>query len=178
MIFVDSEGTPMQELSALEMDFNTREIVDAFHAHAYSPEPDAYARNHIHGLSFDFLRKHGYPKPYQMIDAFKTWLRGKNYLLIYGNNPTKEVKDLKLNISDIDLDKWAVRTHRPYHKISFLFKKFNIPISSKRCYDEAHSAYKNVIVRPHNMSDIAKRAHGHHCSLYDCYEMYLCYISS
>lgn len=175
---MDSEGTPMQELSALEMNFQTREIVDVFHAHAYSPEPDTYARRHIHGLSLDFLRTYGFRKPYQMVDAFKAWLRKKPYLFIYGNDPAREVSELHLVVCDIGLDNWAVRAQKAYHEIAYHFKKHNIPICSMRCTEAAHSNFEYICVRPNNPSDIAKERHGYHCSLYDCYEMYLCYIST
>ena len=178
IIFIDTEGSPTQELSALEMDYETREIVDVFHGYAFTTEDDYFARKHIHGLSPDFLKKAGYESPSQLIETFHSWLRGKRFIFLFGNNPGKEVKDLQLFISDIGLDQWKTRAYKAYHEVAYSFKKQNIPICSKRCCVEAHSMYHSAIVRPFNLGDAAKERHGHHCSLYDCFEMYLFYIQS
>ena len=160
------------------MDYETREIVDVFHGHAYTTEPDFYARNHIHGLSPTFLKETGYESPSKLIEVFSNWLRGKDYIFLYGNNPGREVKELQLYISDIGLDQWSMRSYKAYHEVAYYFKKHNIPICSTRCSEKAHSMYHSANVRPFNLSDTAKERHGHHCSLYDCYELYLFYITS
>ena len=177
IIFIDSEGSPTQELSALEMDYETREIVDAFHGYAFTTEADFFARHHIHGLSPIFLKKAGYESPSKLIEVFHSWLRTKRYVFLYGNDPGREVNELQLYISDIGLDKWTIRSHKAYHEVAYYFKKHNIPICSTSCCAEAHSMYHSAIVRPFNLSDAARERHGHHCSLYDCYEMYLFYIA-
>ena len=47
IIFVDAEGTPIQELSALEMRLHDRQIVDVFHTHAdMKEEQDKDKFNH------------------------------------------------------------------------------------------------------------------------------------
>ena len=178
IIFIDSEGSPIQELSALEMDFETREIVDVFHGHAHTTESDSFARKHIHGLNTKFLLREGYENSAGLIAAFRDWLREKNHFMCYGNDPTKEKEELKLYVVDIGLDQWIYRIHKPYHQVAFHFKRHNIPILSKRCCAEAHSSYKKAHVRPSNRSDAAKEQYGHHCSLYDCYSMYLCYVTT
>lgn len=177
IIFIDSEGSPTQELSALEMDHKTREIVDVFHGHAFTVEPDFFARRHIHGLNPEFLREEGYKSPTELIEAFHSWIRGKRYIFLYGNNPSKEVMELQLFVSDLSLDPWKMRSHKAYHEVAYSFKRHNIPICSKSCSKEAHSEYRSAYVRPFNLSDAAKERHGHHCSLYDCFELYLFYIS-
>ena len=178
IIFIDSEGTPIQELSALEMDFNTREIIDVFHGYAYTTENDSFARKHIHGLNTDFLLQNGYENMSSLITAFKVWLRERKHFMFYANDPGKEMQVLKMYMTDIGLDKWINRIHKPYHHVAFYFKKRNIPILSKHCCAEAHSSYQNAYVRPFNKSDIAREQSGYHCSLYDCYEMYLCYVTT
>lgn len=178
IIFLDTEGTPTQELSALEMDYETREIVDVFHGHAYTSEADSFARSHIHGLNPVFLKKVGYESPSHLIEAFHHWLRNKRFVLLYGNNPGREVRELQLFITDIGLDPWSMRAYKAYHEVAYYFKKHNIPICSQRCSKEAHSAYLNAYVRPFNLGDAAKERHGHHCALYDCYELYLFFIQT
>ena len=178
IIFIDTEGTPIQELSALEMDYDSRELVDAFHGYAQTSESDRFARKHIHGLNPDFLSRKGYSNAYKLITAFKEWLEGKNYAMCWGNAPAKEIQELKMYVADIGLDQWIHRDKKPYHCVAFSFKKHNIPILSKRCCAEAHSSFENVYVRPSNKTDAAKERWGHHCSFYDCYEMYLCYVTT
>ena len=179
IIFVDSEGIPTQELSAIEMDYNTREIVDVYHAYAYTDELDWYARNHVHGLSLDYLKKYGHPCTEALHVDFKNWLRPKNVIMIYANDPNKESRDLNLNICDIGLDKWLTRSTKPYHSVALCFKRLNIPILGTCCSAVAHSMYRGLAnKRLNNCTDSAKEHHGYHCSLYDCYELYLCYITT
>ena len=178
IIFIDSEGSPIQELSAIEMDLDTREIIDVFHDYAYTEEDDEFCRKHIHGLNRDFLFRQGYSETHKLVDAFKEWMREKKNFLLYGNNPQAEIRDLQLRISDIGLDKWLVRTDKSYHMIAYTFKRSFIPIRSRQCYKEAHSAFTGCLVRLHNATDIAKEKHGFHCSLYDCYELYLYYVTT
>ena len=178
IIFLDSEGTPTQELSALEMDYGTREIVDVFHGHAFTPEADSFARSHIHGLHPTFLKKMGYQCPNELVDAFHNWLRNKRFVVLYGNNPGREVQELQLFISDIKLDNWSTRAYKAYHEVAYYFKRHNIPICSQSCSKEAHTMYHSAYARPFNLGDAAKERHGHHCALYDCYEMYLFFIQT
>lgn len=174
---MDSEGWPIQELSALAMDRNTHEVVDVFHGHAYTEEEDSFARRHIHGLNRDFLINKGFHHHSQLINSFKEWLRNKNYLIIYGNAPSSEMAALEIEVSDIYMDKWAERVKQPYHQVALRFKNLFIPICGKSCCKQAHSSFQYIIVRrPNNESDIARRQHGFHCSLYDVYELYLFYI--
>ena len=160
------------------MDYDTREIIDVFHGYAYCRESDTFARRHIHGLNTDFLSRKGYENTERLRQAFKHWTNDKNCILFYGNNPAKEINELKLSVADIGLDQWTFRVDKPYHHVALHFKKHNIPILSKRCCTEAHSSFINTYVRPCNKSDLAKERFGYHCSLYDCFEMYLCYVTT
>ena len=160
------------------MDYDTREIIDVFHGHANCRESDTFARRHIHGLSTDFLLRKGYENTKNLIQAFKDWAETKNCILYYGNNPAKEINELKISVADIGLDQWMFRVDKPYHHVALYFKKHNIPILSKRCCKEAHSSYQRAYIRPFNKTDLAKERSGYHCSLYDCYEMYLCYVTT
>ena len=160
------------------MDYQTREIVDVFHAHAFSDVDDWYARKHVHGLSPSYLSKAGYCNVQQLFSAFYDWLYDKSFITLYGNYPAQEIADLKISIRDIKLDSWRVRRNKTSHKIALLYKKLFIPIKSIQCCEEAHSHFKSVPTRPFNLSDAAKEEHGFHCSLYDTYEMYLFYLQN
>ena len=183
IIFVDTEGTPIQELSALEMRLHDRQIVDVFHGHADMKEEqdkDKWARKHVHGLSVSFLKENGYSSELELIIEFKCWLRGKNYLNVFSNAPKKEEDALSLNICDIALPPWIERHNQPYHIIAKCFKDMNLALLNKSCSREAHSAYEGVDRNQHGnpLIQTAKERHGYHCSLYDCWEMYLCFILS
>ena len=160
------------------MDYDTREIVDVFHGYANTSISDFYSRNHIHGLNPKFLKKEGHETPCHLIDSFHQWLKSKTYVHLFANCPGKEIRELQLFISDIRLDPWKMRCYKPYHEIAYYFKKFNIPICSTSRCDEAHSVYRSANCRPFNLSDAARKRHGHHCSLYDCYELYLFYVTN
>ena len=69
----------MQELSAIEMCYNTHEIIDVFHEYAKTDDNDTFARSHIHGLNMDYLKRHGHSSEQSLIRVFKNWLKNKNY---------------------------------------------------------------------------------------------------
>jgi hypothetical protein len=158
------------------MDINTKEIIDVFHAYAYTEVDDNYARKYVHGLNPKILKSVGYRDLNQLIDDFQSWIRRKHCIALYGNAPAKEATALQYCISPFNLPEWRIRQDMPYHIVAGQFKKHNVPILSKRCNTDVHSAFKYTIVRPYSSTDTAKERHGCHCSLYDCYELYLYYI--
>ena len=167
----------MQELSAIEMNYSTREIVDVFHGHAYTDDGDTFSRNHVHGLSQSFLFDKGCSTLEELIADFKQWLSGKNYLTIFGHNPQTEMQMLCLNIADIGLPPWSLRKDEAYHEVALKFKKLNIPINRVRCPKEAHAWFHGpCYMKNKTDGELAKARHGYHCSLYDAYELYLCYV--
>ena len=178
MIFIDMEGSPVQELSAIQMNAWTKQIVDVYHAHAFSHQTDLWARLHIHGLNLHFLKSHGFRDEETLIQDFKRWLVGKNVVNLYANNPVKESEVLNMPITDIGLPPWADRIYQPYHQMALTYKREYVPILDKRCCFEAHAAFTHYNMKRLNETEIAKRGHGFHCSLYDAYELYLSYISN
>ena len=172
------EGTSIQELSAIQMNALTRQIVDVYHAHAVPDNPDTWSSHHIHGLNTSFLRSHGFPNETTLIRDFKEWLRSKDVLAVYANNPTKEMLALNIFIKDMDLPRWADRVCQPYHQMALTFKKELVPILDTRCCAQAHSAFIKYPMKRLNETEIAKRDYGFHCSLYDAYELYLCYVTN
>ena len=62
LIYIDCEGTPVQEFSAIYVNKATSEIVDVFHRLVKYPFPydyDYFARKHVHGLDINFLSRYG-----------------------------------------------------------------------------------------------------------------------
>ena len=170
------EGSPVQELSGIHMNAITKQIVDVYHAHAYSHQNDLWARLHIHGLNMNFLKDHGFRDEETLIRDFKRWLAAKNVVSMYANNPAKESEVLNMPMIDVGLPPWADRVYQPYHQMALTHKREFIPILDKRCCLEAHAAFKRYSMKRLNETEIAKRDHGFHCSLYDAYELYLAYI--
>jgi len=169
----------VQELSAIQMNALTRQIVDVYHGHAASPcSCDSWARSHIHGLNSRFLQQHGFPDEATLVCDFKEWLSGKDVLSMYANNPAKEAATLNMPIKDLKLPPWFERIHQPYHELSLTFKNEFIPILNKRCCAQAHSSFTKYSMKKLNETEIAKRDYGFHCSLYDAYELYLCYVTN
>ena len=173
------EGSSIQELSAIHMNALTRQIVDVYHAHAVCAcACDTWARCHIHGLQPSFLNHHGFPSEAALIYDFKDWLRGRDVLAMYANDPKKESTALNLPIKDMDIPPWRERIYQPYHQMALTFKRDFVPILNKRCCSEAHSAFTGYPLKRVTETEIAKRDYGFHCSLYDAYELYLCYIAN
>lgn len=170
------EGSSIQELSAIQMNALTRQIVDVFHEHARTEDRDSWARFHVHGLSPDYLKEFGHPNEDQLILSFRKWLRGKEVMAMFANDPAKEEKALNMCINDMTMPPWRDRVYLPYHQIALTFKNNFTPILDKRCCKDAHCSYSGYPVKSHSRTELAKREFGFHCSLYDAYELYLCYI--
>jgi len=182
MIFLDAEGEPTQELSAIVMSVANRHITDIYHAHAQSKCSDDWARCHVHGLNRHYLEEHGFPNEETLVKDFRKWLRGRNILCMYANNPTKEISLLNYPaIYDIQFPKWQHRISLVSHQTALHFKRLSIPItclnSYKSCSKEAHSEFKFVPTPRHSPTELAKKDFGYHCALYDCYALYLYYLS-
>lgn len=154
----------------------TRQVVDVYHRHALSEVPDVWSRLHLHGLNRLFLKEYGLPNEAALVHDFKQWLSGKDVLAMYGNDPGREMKCLGMNIKDMEMPKWAERSRQPYHEIALAFKNNFVPILEKRCCAEAHASFSKYPMMRHNVTELAKFHFGFHCSLYDAYELYLCYI--
>jgi len=171
------EGDSIQELSAIEMNALTREIVDVYHAYAKCENADFYCRSHIHGLNTLYLKEFGFPNEKALIDNFKRWLRTKDVLVMYANDPTKEKTVLNLPIKDMELPKWTERVSMFTHQTALAFKKNSIPVLNKSCPKHAHNSFVGFPVMRDTPTQLAKRSHGYHCSLYDSFELYLVYVT-
>ena len=171
------EGDSIQELSAIEMNALTREIVDVYHAHAKTEDGDFWARRHIHGLSVLYLNEFGFRSEKALIDDFKKWLRGKDVLVMYANNPTKEKTALNLPVKDMNLPPWKYRVTMHANQTALAFKKNSVPVKNKTCPKHAHNAFVCSPVRNNTATELAKRSYGYHCSLYDAFELYLHYVT-
>ena len=177
MLFVDSEGEPIQEFSAIYVHPQTMEIVDVFHHYViypYSNDGDRWARRHVHGLTLSYLSDHGLFDEKELKRKFHHWLSSHPYEAIYGHAPRKEEVFLHVPITDICLQPWKSRRSVLSHRLALSLKKNDIPICGVQC-SSAHSSY--ISWRPKNRhsltsADCAKFEFGHHCSLYDCAEMY------
>lgn len=166
------EGTPTQELAAIEVNRSTNEIVDVFHGLAFTEVDDSFAQKHIHGLNKAYLKKHGFPSESSLVAVFKIWMHYKPNAPIYCNGPEKERQTLGLPIGDFKLLPWAERRHCASHQIAIRYKELSIPVLGRNCSSAAHSDFQNAPSSPNAFSSIAKARHGHHCALYDVVELY------
>lgn len=172
------EGDSIQELSAIQMNVMSRQIVDVYHKHAKSDRTDFWSRLHLHGLSKLFLEEYGLPSEKALLEDFKKWLAGKDVLAMYANDPKMEEAILKLPIKDMGLPRWAERGFHPYHQTALAFKRNFIPILDKRCCKDAHSSFSSYPMKKHSKTELVKHEYGFHCSLYDSFELYLCYVTN
>ena len=181
MIIIDCEGDPVQELSALYVNDATLLIEDVFHRHVHYPfstDCDAFARRHVHGLDFNYLRQAKLPSLGEVLDLFCDWLQtypADNKL--FAHAPAKEKQLLSLHINDVCLKPWAERIHCHSHRIALQMKVNSVKVCGVTCPAASiHSHYVNW--KPKNVhspspTDEAKMDFRHHCSLYDCVEVYL-----
>ena len=93
IVFVDCEGEPLQEFTALYVNVEKQLIVDVFHRHVCYPftyDKDSFSRRHIHGLNRDFLSKNGLSNESVLLLHFRKWLseRPYTYMLVRINFTT------------------------------------------------------------------------------------------
>ena len=175
LIFVDSEGEPVQEFSAIYVDPINLKIVDVFHRYVTYPlchDEDVFSRRHVHGLDIDFLSTHGVSNEIELVTLFHQWLETHPYESIYGHAPAKEENLLSLPIEDICLKPWKDRSDCASHRTALSIKMNSVPICGVTC--NAHSRYCCwKAKRSLTETDKAKMLFRHHCSLYDCVECFL-----
>ena len=177
-IFIDAEGSPVQELAAIEVNCDSHAIMDVFHGYARTQEKDIFARNHIHGLNQDYVKLFGYDCERSLITACKAWLRLKSYIALFANGARREAEMLDLAVCELNLAPWAERQHCASHKIAIRYKELSIPICKRRCDTYAHSSFVSPPPSSNVFTRLAKARHGHHCALYDCVELYYQHLLS
>ena len=177
IIFLDTEGLPIQEVSAIEVDIETRKIVDVYHQFARVDwTEDYYSRCYVHGLDTVFLANNGFRCEDHLLKDLKKWLQRKSFRYIYCNDARREGMLLEpYFVEDLPLPPWVTRIREPYHVIANMHKKLNIPIRDTSCVEGAHKSFQLLQRRDPSGTEKAKAEHGHHCALYDAYELYLYY---
>ena len=103
-IIIDCEGDPVQEFSALYVNFSNGVIADVFHRHVKYPFPcdrDYFSRRHVHGLDRNFLQIQGLRDEPELVSVFHEWLTTHPYDNIYAHAPHKEAKLLSLSVRDV-----------------------------------------------------------------------------
>ena len=177
IVIIDCEGEPIQEFSALYVNVDDEEIVSVFHEYVQcnvdAYDMDFWARKHIHGLNRNFLSTNGLPNQETLLSTFQHWLKSHPFERIFANGPCKEQNFLSMKIEDVKLPQWKDRALLMSHKLALSLKKNIVPICDVTCC--AHTSFVGWSPkRPHCLTptDIVKRNFSHHCSLYDCVEIF------
>lgn len=173
---MDTEGTPIQELAALEVNTQTQEIVNVFLGYAMTDKNDDFSRNHVHGLDLSFLEREGFHSEDDLINAYKDWLAPKLYSKIISNGPDKESKALKVPIVNYPLLPWKDRGNEMSHQLALRFKKLGVSIIGRQCLPSTHASFICAPYCKNEKSFETKAKHEYHCALYDTYELYLHYM--
>ena len=180
-IYVDSEGDPIQEFSALYVNNVTHEIIDLFHCHVKYPfdseDFDWKARRCVHGLDLEFLKKHGVNGIDELKLLFFKWLETHPYQAMFAHAPSKEKEFLNLTIGNVCLKPWKDRSSLQSHQLAILLKMNFVPICNTTCI--AHASFVSWEPKRRlawTLTDCAKMKFSHHCSLYDCVECFLFHL--
>ena len=169
---LDTEGTPTQELAAIEVNRVTHAIVDVFHGYAYTEPEDKFAQQHIHGLNTAYLKEFGFSSEASLMKTFKMWIANKPHSIIFSNGADRERHELALDIREFKLLPWAQRKDCASHQLAIRYKELSIPILGQRCVQRAHSCFQSPLSALNASAAIAKSRHGYHCALYDVMELY------
>ena len=171
-IFIDFEGDPVIEAAAIVV--GTRlNIIDVFHGFAASRQSrGSFPTRHVHGLSQEYLLANGFRWSEELLQELNEWLRRWPSARLVANDPSLESAILSRRVDDAGLPPWRIRDKLQAHDMALAAKRMCLKIGGVSCSHEAHNYY---IGWPQNKtdSDRAKKKWGHHCALYDCYELYL-----
>ena len=174
-IVIDSEGTPIQEWSAIVVEEKSSLIRDIFHGYVRYPfvcDEDYFARKYIHGLRVKDLACVGFSDVNVLLTEFRHWLRPYASCPMYAHAPAKESQFLSCVLQDVCLPPWKERVKTVSHSTAKAMKLNQVPICNITCTMHDPVYYKSHRQYP-NETDLAKAAFGYHCSLYDCYEIFL-----
>ena len=160
------------------MDNETYQIVSVYHKHVNCDlSDDVWSRQRVHGLNRNYLRTHGFDEVCNLVSDFESWLKSLVVVAMFANAPDKERQLLPYyRIHDLLLPPWQERIDKPYHLVANRFKDLSVPIKDVRCDKYVHSEYRGIRGFIHNKTQAIKLLHGYHCSLYDCFELYLFYL--
>lgn len=173
------EGAYVEEVAAIQVNAASLQIVDVFHAFAKSTREDQWARKHVHGLSKKFLEENAqYENSHELINGFRNWLKGKNVIEFFANDPCAERHWLpKFRIDNFQLPTWKDRAYTAPHVMALQFKRQWAPVLNRRCCAEAHSSFLNAPRCSGNEAkETALQRWGPHCALYDVLEEYFSYV--
>lgn len=186
LIFIDSEGEPVQEFSAIYVSADGTNVLDVFHRYVQYPYPnydyDSFSRRYIHGLDCDFLFQHGLPTEGDLVTTFLEWLEHHPYTAIYAHAPAKEKKlfaaatSASLLIRDISLRPWKDRRFESSHRKALAMKINCVPVCGVTCSAHNSVCWRAKNVKTPSAADCAKMDFLHHCSLYDCIECLFFYL--
>ena len=179
-VYIDAEGDPVQELSAICSKTNW-DIYSVFHKYAACPtNVDWYSRYYVHGLRKSLLQRYGLPTERDLCREFCHWIDSLpshyNYIFL-ANDPRKECHFLPMiTIQDVNLPMWKERVTLASHQDALAAKQQCLSICGKKCCAAMHSSYSPTR-RPEcfptpTLTQLAKLNHGYHCSLYDALECY------
>lgn len=160
-------------------------IVDVYHNFAFSSS-DNWARRNIHGLNSNFLLHFGFPNAKILQKDFDKWISKYEIVKVFENCPNSMSYSFFDNIEDLRLPPWTARVNEQYHITANRLKECNGKIFERKCathmFDvncimQIHSKYKPYLTfnRCRNLTERIKLQHGHHCALYDAFELYLYY---
>lgn len=178
------EGTPVQELSCIAMNYETQNVIRVYHNFAYCPKYlDKWARRHIHGLDTSVFSSIAFENEDALCKDFKEWTSSfSNIVEMYANCPRKENTLLGLDIKDIGLPVWSERVKHKYHNVPNMLKERNESFFmgfDECCHSMYHRLYRpSYKVFLHTPCQIAKWQSGYHCSLADSFELFLYYCEN
>ena len=111
ILFIDCEGTIIQEFTALCISEESGDICSVLRAHVKclldnDYDYDAWARRH--GQNLNYLAKNGL-KDDELLCSFRDYLQTNPYRAIFVNGPLKEKDFLNVRVHDVQLPPWKTR---------------------------------------------------------------------
>lgn len=188
-LIMDIEGPSDDPLELSILAIQNRQIIETFHQYALPKHTARMVREaqYCHCISLEALREQTKQTSTELLDQAKAFANKYSPTIVLSNDNTYAsdiasiIHTWKIDLlyENVYLGDWRFRTHFLSHRIAIKCKQESIMIGNIVCdSNKIHSTpYKAKIKEGHhNETQLAKLAHGAHCSLYDCVEVYL-YLS-
>ena len=177
LIDVEGEAPDIVEFSILVC--QNQRILHVFHDCALPSNKVSHNQKapYCHCISYSTLYRITANTPQQLLDKARAFVVSYTPAVVLSNDKVfhsdiyKIVSSWKLNLCyhNVYLGDWLHRAHQAYHLEARSLKFHQSPICNRTC--TLH--HLPLCQRKPTPTNLVKRQHGAHCSLYDAYEIFL-----
>lgn len=182
-ILIDLEGARQDWVEASVLICDKVNIIKSLHMHARPVDEALHqtSAKYCHGIKLSALKACTNLSSSQLQEAIHNFAREFPTAIVLSADESinSDVREFMTGwgqpYKNIPLTKWVDRIHHTSHKLAVDAKRAQVVIVGSSCpYRRLHHPHiRGKGGKTPNASQLAKVSSGSHCSLYDCYELFL-----